>query len=362
MRLLICGGGTAGHIMPAVAVVEQLRQAQPSISVLALASKRQLDQKLYSRHGIECLQLNSAPIAGVSAWEASVNAIRNASAFLAALAMARTFSPTVALSTGGYPSVPGALATRALGRPMVLLAVDEHPGLAVRTQAKFASRIACATPATALRLGAGKSQPTGLPLRLQFDHPNAEAARNRFGVPSGRSLVVVVGGSQGARVINEAVIANMERLLDLAHVVHLTGNAGVKDAIGARARLTPDEAERYRPVEFLNCEYADLLAAADLVVGRAGAGAVAELASSGRPALLVPGQFAAGHQMVNAARYAASGAAIVLAEEDLKRLPDTIGELLTDRPLLAQMAAAAHSQATPGAAAAVAEMLREIAA
>ena len=353
MRLLVCGGGTYGHTMPALAVVDRLRCLRENLEVLLLGTRRGLGHR--DLPGLRVERIGSAPLSGISPLAVPLNLARNASAYLSALALVSEFDPQVALSTGGYPSVAGALAARTLGRPLLLLALDRRPGLAVGLQARIANLVCCVDGVSRERVANERAVVSGLPLRVQFDRPDREAGRRRFGVAPDQHLLLVVGGSQGAAAINQAVSAQLPRLLARSQLVHVTGSRQIGAARAERARLEAGFRARYHPVEFVDSGFADLLAAADLVVSRAGAGAVAEIAATGRPAILVPGEFAGGHQQDNADPLVRAGAAILMEDGCLDKLADRAGELISDRPRLGRMSAAGRRLGRPDAAEFVAE-------
>ena len=358
MRLLVCAGGTYGHTMPALAVVERLRVLRDDLTVLLLGSERGLKQRRFP--GLRLERISSAPLTGVDPLSAPLNLARNAFAYLSALAIVGEFDPDVALSTGGYPSVAGALAARTLGRPLLLLALDRRPGLAVGLQARVANLVCCVDSVCRDRLATNRVVVSGLPLRAQFDHPDAAAARVRLGIDSERKLLLVIGGSQGAAAINSAVSQQLPMLLDRFHLVHVTGGKHITGAHRDRAGLPEGLKPRYHPFEFVDEGFAELLSAADLVVSRAGAGAVAEIAATGRPAILVPGEFAGGHQTDNAAPLIHSGAAVAIRECRLAELAETARELLLDPSRLARMSAASRKLGRPAAAQTVAGRILEL--
>ncbi len=358
MRLLVCGGGTYGHTMPALAVIDQLRNLRDDLTVLLLGSRRGLGHS--DRPGLRVERIGSAPLSGIPPLAAPLNLARNASAYLSALAVVGEFDPQVALSTGGYPSVPGALAARTLGRPLLLLALDRRPGLAVRLQARIASLVCCADCDSRKRVANESAVVSGLPLRSQFARPDRDAGRRRFGVSPDQNLLLVVGGSQGAGAINRAVSEQLPQLLADSHLVHVTGSRQIGAARSDRARLADCLRARYHPFEFVNEGFADLLSGADLVVSRAGAGAVAEIAATARPAILIPGSFAGGHQYDNAEPLVHAGAAVLMADGCLDELADQVGSLISDRSRLRRMAAAGRGLGSPDAARFVAEQVLEL--
>ncbi len=345
--------------MPALAVVEQLRRIQPGLRVLLLGSRRGFRQR--DLLGIHSRRLASAPLAGVGLLRWPLNLAQNAFAYASALTIVDEFDPQVALSTGGYPSVAGALATRTLGRPLLLLALDRRPGLAVRLQARVASLVCCVDSTAAGRLPSSGAIVSGLPLRSQFERLDRCLARRELGVDGSQHLVLVIGGSQGAEALNRAVAKQLRQILEFANLVHITGAGEIDSARAARANLPDCLRDRYHPFDFIDSNFADLLVAADLVVSRAGAGAVAEIAATARPAILVPGTFAGGHQRDNADPLARAGAAITLAEERLQELTALTRRLLNDPPQLEKMSEASRSLARPDAAQFVAERVLDLA-
>jgi UDP-N-acetylglucosamine--N-acetylmuramyl-(pentapeptide) pyrophosphoryl-undecaprenol N-acetylglucosamine transferase len=358
MRVLVCAGGTYGHTMPALAVVDRLQCRCDDLEILLLGTRRGLGHG--DLPGLCVQRIGSAPLAGIHPLKVPLNLARNASAYLSALALVRDFDPQIALSTGGYPSVAGALAARTLGRPLLLLALDRRPGLAVGLQARIANLVCCVDAESRRRLSVDRAIISGLPLRSQFDHPDRDAGRRRIGIGPDQKLLLVIGGSQGSSAINQAVSRQLPHLLEHSQLVHVTGSRQIDDARSDRARLAEGLRSRYHPFEFVDCGFADLLAASDLVVSRAGAGAVAEIAATARPAIFVPGRFAGGHQRDNTEPLVRAGAATVMDEDHLDRLAERAGKLITDCRQLGRMSGAGRGVGRPDAARFVAEQVLKL--
>ncbi len=239
------------------------------------------------------------------------------------------------------------------------------PGRSVRATARLADVLAVSFPATcrALRGRAGRERcfVTGTPIRdtRDIDH---EAARERLGIPPGARLLLVFGGSQAVRRFNAAVAGALPRLVERVHVVHVTGDAGYAEALAGRERLTAEVRDRYRPFPFLRDDMLAALAAADLVVGRAGSSTLAEAAALGLPLVVVPYPHAAGHQRANARALVEAGAARLVddAAFDADALLDA-AKLLDDPAAHARMSAAARSLGRPAAAEAVADLVMALA-
>jgi UDP-N-acetylglucosamine--N-acetylmuramyl-(pentapeptide) pyrophosphoryl-undecaprenol N-acetylglucosamine transferase len=265
--------------------------------------------------------------------------------------------PDAIFTTGGYVAIPVLLAARALGIPVVLWEGNVVPGRSVRATARLAGAVAVTDRRTCEALAARRCYETGTPIRdpRTIDR---EAAREGFGIPAAERLILVFGGSQAVRRFSAAVAEALPALVERYTVLHVTGDAGYGEAIAARETLPEARRARYRPVPFLAEEMTAALAAADLVVGRAGSSTLAECAAFGLPLVCVPYPHAAGHQRVNAEAYAAAGAARLVADEafDAAALLDA-ARLLDDPVAHLAMSAAARAAARPGAAAAVAELV-----
>ena len=271
--------------------------------------------------------------------------------------------PDAIFTTGGYVSVPTLLAAAPLRIPVVLWDGNVVPGRSVRLTARLADVLAVSFEATCGAL-AGAGRPcyvTGTPIRDLRD-VDREAARAQLGIPPGARLLLVFGGSQAVRRFNTAVTAALPRLVERVYVVHVAGESGYAAALAAREGLPEEQRSRYRPYPFLRDEMVPALAAADLVVGRAGSSTLAEVTALGLPMVVVPYPHAAGHQRANAEVLAAAGAARLVEDEAFD--PDALVEaatILDDPEAHVRMAAAARELGRPGAADAVADLVRAVA-
>jgi UDP-N-acetylglucosamine--N-acetylmuramyl-(pentapeptide) pyrophosphoryl-undecaprenol N-acetylglucosamine transferase len=266
--------------------------------------------------------------------------------------------PAAIFTTGGYVAIPMLIAARLLAIPTLLWEGNVVPGKSVRATARLASALAVSFRATCAALPARRTcYVTGTPIR-DITQVDRLAARARLGLPPDARLVVVFGGSQAARRLNDAVAGALPRLVDRVHVVHLTGPDGLAAASAARASLPEALRDRYRPEAFLGEGLLDVLGAADLVVGRAGSSTLAEVAAFGLPLVVVPYRYAGAHQRANASELVAAGAAVEIEDEafDADALVRAT-EVLDDPARHAAMSAGARSLARPGAADAVAALL-----
>ncbi len=270
--------------------------------------------------------------------------------------------PEAIFTTGGYVAIPTLLAAAALRIPSVLWDGNVVPGRSVRAVARWATVVAVSHEETGRALGRPHTYTTGTPIREVGD-VDPDDARARFGARPGERILLVFGGSQAVRRINDAVVGALPQLVDRVRVIHVTGDDGYGPALAARDALPEDRRDRYRPHPFLHGdEMTAALCAADLALGRAGASTLAEAAAFALPTAIIPYPHAAGHQRLNAAAFADAGAAILVEDEDLDpaRLLEVAG-LLADPVRHAGMSAAARELARPDAAGAVAELVLAVA-
>ncbi len=250
------------------------------------------------------------------------------------------------------------IAARLLRIRTVLWEGNVVPGRSVRATARLAGAVAVTDLRTCAALAAGRCYETGTPIRDPRS-VDREAARVRLGIAARERLLLVFGGSQAVRRFSAAVSEALPQLVERCTVLHVTGDDGYAAALAAREALPAEHRDRYRPVPFLADEMTAALAAADLVVGRAGSSTLAECAAFALPLVCVPYPHAAGHQRANAEAYAAAGAARLVddADFDAATLLDA-SRLLEDPAAHLVMSAAARAAARPGAAAAVVALLQ----
>jgi UDP-N-acetylglucosamine--N-acetylmuramyl-(pentapeptide) pyrophosphoryl-undecaprenol N-acetylglucosamine transferase len=271
--------------------------------------------------------------------------------------------PAAILSTGGYVAIPTIAAAWLLRIPSLLWEGNVVPGRSTRLVARYASALAVSFEPTCAALdGAGRPcYVTGTPIR-DVGAVDREAARVRLGIAPRERVLLVFGGSQAVRRLNDAVAEALPALVERVTVVHVTGEEAIEPAERAREALPPDRRARYRPFGYLREEMDDVLAAADLVVGRAGSSSLAEVAALGLPMIVVPYPHAAGHQRANARIAEEAGAARLVEDEafDGAALLDA-ARLLEDPQAHVRMAAAARGLGRPDAAVTVAELLLDLA-
>jgi len=315
-----------------------------------------MEAALVQRAGLPFQAIHGGGVHGVG-WQLPRNAVQLVQGLFEALGLVRAYQPNAVLVTGGFITVPVALAAWLRRVPVLVYLPDIEPGLAVNVIGRLARRIAVTVEQSRafFRGRANRVVVTGYPIRpelaaLAADPDARERARAHFGLPAEAPTVLVTGGSRGARSLNRAVVAALPDWLADFAVIHLTGELDWPEVERARAALPEALQSRYHAFPFLH-EMGLALAAADLVVSRAGASALGEYPLFGLPAVLVPYPFAWRYQKVNADYLAERGAAVRLNDEDLAtRLQTEVRGLLTDPARLAAMRSAARASAVPDAA------------
>lgn len=360
MRVALTGGGTGGHILPAMAVLEALRARIDGLEVRWFGPEDRGERAQVEAHGLAFEAVPAAAVRGRGPVALSRSVLRLSGGTWKGLRALRRYRPDVVFSTGGYGSFPCSVAARVLRLPLVVYLPDVEPGWAVRAEKRLATRIATTTEAALAFLPRAKTIVTGYPVRPMFFQMTREEARGKLGFPEEARVVVIAGATQGAKAINQAVFRGLRTLVEEAHVVHITGKADFEDAAGFRETLGEELAQRYQIAPFRD-DLPVVMLAADLAVMRAGASTLGEIPAAGLPAILVPGTYAGGHQRQNAQWLADGGAAIVLEEANIASLGQRMLELLDDHERLARMREAASRLARPDAAADIARIVSEVA-
>src|SRR5213083_3352247 len=346
---LIAAGGTAGHVLPALAVAEALRGRGAHVTFAGSPGRAEARLVPEAGYELDTFRVSGLPRQpGIAQARAALHSLAAPAACDRILARRR---PDVVLGAGSYVAGPMVLAAARRRIPAALTEADAHLGLANRLAAPFAKRVFLSFP-IAGREGS-KYRITGRPIPARSQAGPQEEGRRLFGLPQQGPVLLVFGGSLGARVLNELAIEAFGEVGP--SVLHL---AGTRDYDELRSRVTrPD----YRLFAFTE-EFGAALGASDLALARAG-GSVWELAAAGKPAVLVPGLFATGdHQTKNARFFERGGGAVVVPEGEVGRAPELIYSLLDDPRRLAQMSSAMFRLARPGAADEIAEELIGLAA
>jgi UDP-N-acetylglucosamine--N-acetylmuramyl-(pentapeptide) pyrophosphoryl-undecaprenol N-acetylglucosamine transferase len=321
-----------------------------------------MEAEIVARAGLPFRAIHGAGVHAVG-WQLPLNLLQLVWGFFEALGLVRAYQPDVLLVTGGFISVPVTIAAWLNRVPMLVYLPDIEPGLAVRLIGRLARRIAVTVADSRSYFGsrAGNVAVTGYPTRPGLTEVTRPAALAHFGLEPGRPVLLVTGGSRGARSLNRAVLAALPDWLADYQVIHISGQLDWPAVDRAQQALPPQQRSRYRAFPYLH-EMGQALAAADLVLSRAGASALGEYPLFGLPAILVPYPYAWRYQKVNADYLVRRGAAVQLNDVELaERLASDVRELLGDPARLASMRAAARAAATPGAAAKIVRELAQLA-
>lgn len=368
MRVMATGGGTGGHVYPALSIMAALgkrleEQGGERLEILYVGSSGGLEEGIVLRAGVPFRAVAAGAVLGRSPLVIVANLARTKIGVLQTLGIIAWFRPQVVLATGGYVCVPVVSAAWLTRVPSLIFLPDMTPGLAVRTLARIATRIAVSFEEARRYLPGHKTTATGYPVRPELFAVDREEARKALGLDEGLPVVLVLGGSRGARAINDAIQDALPRLLAVSQVLHVAGEADEPRLRGTIDGLAAETRERYRLYAYLHEDLPRALGAADLVVSRAGASVMGEYPAVGLPSVLVPYPHAGAHQRLNAGQLVRHGAAVEVLEEDLASgaLGQTVLALLADTARLRAMREAAQRLARPDAGVAIADLLQQLA-
>jgi UDP-N-acetylglucosamine--N-acetylmuramyl-(pentapeptide) pyrophosphoryl-undecaprenol N-acetylglucosamine transferase len=357
-------------VYPALAVARALldgpRAAEAAGSgfgpeILYVGSLGGIEERLVAREGLSQESIPAGGLRGLAPWTVAANLIKLVQGFLVARRIVREFAPSAVLGTGGYVCIPVALAAWLRKVPIMVYLPDLEPGMAIRLLSRLADRVAVSFPEASKFFSKGKAFVSGYPVREAFLKADKATARETFQLDSHAPTLTAFGGSRGARSINRAVSAVLESLLDTCQVIHVSGRLDAAEMSARQESLSPALKKRYRHYPYLDEEMPLAMAAADLILARAGAATLGEFPALGLPSVLVPYPHAGAHQEINADFMVRHGAAVRVADAELAdRLLPTVKALLGDREKLAQMGRRAQELARPGAADRIAQEIRRL--
>ncbi len=362
MNVIISGGGTGGHIYPAIAIANELKTIDPTTKLLFVGAEGKMEMEKVPRAGYEIIGL---PVVGIRRELTLANLlfpIKLGRSLLKAQEIVRNFRPDVAVGVGGYASGPLLLAASLKGVPTLIQEQNSYAGLTNKVLARWAKRICVAYPGMDAFFPADKIRLTGNPVRSDIQQADARVAAGRqlFGLDPNRPTLLVIGGSQGARTINESMEAGLSRFVEAGvQVVWQTGTGFIDRA---RQAVTALGSPLIRAYDFIY-EMDKAYAVADAVVSRAGALSVSELALVGRPAILVPfPQASEDHQTKNAMSLVSRDAALLVRDQDARhQLIGAALDLLTNQPQRDRLSTELKKLGKPNAARDIAEEVRKLA-
>jgi len=372
MNVIFTCGGTAGHINPAIAVANIVKERHPDSKILFIGAKGQMEERLVPAAGFQLEVLPASGMARGKSWSAikhNVRAIkRNVMGIFHCKKLIKEFGADVVIGTGGYASFPALMAAHQLGIPTCVHESNAMPGLTTRLVADQVDRVLICFPESAKRYRhPEKAEVVGMPVRREFIFTKKADARKELGLGN-KPVIVSAFGSQGARAMNKAV-AELFRLEQEAgfpfHHIHAVGSFGWE--------WMPDEVAS-KGVDLSKCKDIDMreyiynmptvMAAADVIISRAGSASCNEIAATGTPCILIPSpNVTDNHQYKNAKALADQGGAILISEEECtaQRLMDEIQTLLSDKERCSRMSRALQQMAVPDSAERICNILEELA-
>lgn len=362
MTIAFTGGGTGGHFYPIIAIAEALndlvrekRLVEPKLYFLAPSP---LDEKALFENSITYIYIPAGKVRRYASIQNITGFFTTCMGTLWAIASLFRLYPDVVVSKGGYGSVPTVLAARFLRIPVIIHESDAKPGRANLLASKWAAKIAISFESAAAffpKNVQSKIARTGIPIRKALMRVELEGARQYLSLEEGIPTILVLGGSQGAVKINEALLSSLPDLAQVANIIHQTGQANFKsvESIGKVVLSKSEHANRYHPLNYLNeVSLQRAAGVADLIISRAGANSIAEIGLWKKPAIIIPIPESVSHdQRTNAYSYARTGAAIVLEEENLTPhlLVSEVMRILNDPALAKHMSASAAGFTDPDA-------------
>lgn len=347
----MAGGGSGGSSAPVLAVAQELRTRR-ECEFLYVGTSSGPEQELVSRMGIPFRPVQTGKLRRYWSWQNLVDLIRIPMGVIQSLAVVAEFRPHLAFAAGGFAAVPPLIAASLFKAPVVIHQQDVEPGLANKILTPFATAVTVTFPSSLAHFPHSKTTVTGNPVRREILSGTLEEASRLFGLSKELPVVLVTGGGTGALGLNRLVASAARQLISNCQILHITGK-------GKRVEL-PDPVPNYQQREFLAEGMGHALAAADLVVSRAGLSTLTELAALGKPSILIP--MPRSHQNANADVFLKTRASLVLQESELDgaKLAETILSLLQDREMLRVMSERARAVMPPFAESRIADVIEQV--
>ena len=324
-RIILTGGGTAGHVTPNIALLPRLRDAD--YEIYYIGSHDGIEKKLIQAQEIPYYGISSGKLRRYFDLKNFTDPFRVIKGFSEASSLMKQLKPDVVFSKGGFVSVPVVMAARKHHIPVICHESDLTPGLANKLSMPSATKVCCNFPETMQYLPEGKAVLTGCPIRQELMEGSRTKALTMTGFTTDKPVLMVMGGSLGAVAVNEAVRGALPELLEHWQIIHLCGKGKVDEALNST--------KGYIQYEYIQDELADLFALCDIVVSRAGANAICELLALRKPTLLIPlsAKASRGDQILNARSFERQGFSMVLEEEEVNKetLLKAISELAAHR-------------------------------
>ena len=324
-KIILTGGGTAGHVTPNLALVPVLKEH--GYDILYIGSQKGIERELCTKAGIAYRAIASGKLRRYFDWKNFTDPFRVLKGYFEARRIIRDYKPDCVFSKGGFVAVPVVFAAKHCHVPVIAHESDMTPGLANKLSMRSAAKICCNFPETMKYLPKEKAVLTGSPIRAELLTGNREAGLRYAGFDGKKPVLLIIGGSLGAVHINNAVRGVLDKLLESFDIIHICGKGNLDENLSGKTG--------YVQYEYVADPLRDLFAAADLMISRAGANAICEILALKKPNLLIPLSAAAsrGDQLLNAASFEKQGYSMVLQEENLtgERLLADIHKLWENR-------------------------------
>ena len=365
IRILLSGGGSGGHVFPAFAVSDALRQLIEeqgnAVEFRFAGTADGVESELAAEAGLPYATIAARALRGRNILSKMLSVGATATGVLDALSLMLRYRPHAVFLTGGYVSAPVGIAAWLARRPIVLLQPDIEPGWTLRALTPFASKICVTHERSTERYAEGKSVVTGYPLRPGFEDLDKPLARAYFQLNGGTALLVT-GAVRGAQRINDCIANQLEQWLERTQLIHISGVNDYQRLSSLRESLPAKLQSRYRLYTYMSEEMPLAMAACDLAVSRAGASVMGEYPAAGLPAVLAPLGEAGGHQRYNAELLADAGGAVVIDNDRVSdELYETTTQLLADHQRLQSMREAMLNLRRIDAARRIAEVILGVA-
>lgn len=324
-RIVLTGGGTAGHVTPNIALLPGLKKA--GYDIFYIGSYNGIEKKLIEEQGIPYYGISSGKLRRYLDIKNFTDPFRILKGCHEARQLMKRLKPDIVFSKGGFVSVPVVFAARHFHIPVIIHESDMTPGLANKLSIPYATKVCCNFPETMKHLPEGKAVLSGSPIRAELTQGSRAIGLAFAGLTDKRPVICIIGGSQGSAAINQAIRSVLSKLLTEYQVIHICGKGNLDPAL--------NHTSGYAQFEYIKNELKDVFAASDLIISRAGANAICEILALRKPNILIPLSMAAsrGDQILNAASYEKQGFSKVIPEESLNSstLISAIREVYAER-------------------------------
>lgn len=323
-KIILTGGGTAGHVTPNIALVPKLKEA--GFDIKYIGSYNGMEKQLVEKEGLNYVGISSGKLRRYFSWQNFTDPFRVINGYFEARKIIKKYKPDVVFSKGGFVTVPVVMAASAYKIPTIIHESDMTPGLANKIAMRYATKVCHTFPETAKFLG-DKAVFTGSPLREELFKGNKVNALNMCSFTTDKPVLLVVGGSLGAKKVNDAIRAALPQLLEHFQVAHLCGKGKLDESlVGTKG---------YAQFEYISDEMKDFFAMADIIVSRAGSNSICEIAALNKPSVLIPlsANASRGDQILNAKSFEKQGFCEVIDEDTMTTdvLLDTIKKVYDNR-------------------------------